>query len=134
MVCMSSETKTRNARTKARRRMAASTHSYVSCTHAPRPGIDARSSGTSEDSKTTTLSRVDRGARVRHPTHVRTASIVHLRAGGPPPDLGVLEDAVGLDVDLRSGQLRRESRVLAFLADRERQLVVGHERPHSLAR
>src|SRR6478672_8984094 len=110
MVCMSSGPDTRNARTKARRRMAASTHSYVSCTHAPRPGNDARSSGTSEDSKTTTLSRADRGARVRHPTHVRTASILHLRAGRPATaqPSRVLEDAVGLDVDLRSGQLRRE--------------------------
>ncbi len=46
----------------------------------------------------------------------------------------VLEDGVGLDVDPRARELRGEAGVLALLADRERQLVVGHERAHGLRR
>lgn len=46
-VCVSSGPDTRNARTKARRARALLTHASVSCTHAPRPGRTARSSGTS---------------------------------------------------------------------------------------
>ena len=85
MVCVSSGPDTRNARTKARRRMAVSTHSLVSWTHAPLPGIDARSSGTRTESMATTRRRADRGARVRHPTHVRTASILHAGRYAPDP-------------------------------------------------
>ena len=88
------------------------------------------------DSTATTLRSEDRGARARHPTHVLTGSILHLRAGSPPTSalrLSRLEDRVGLDVDLRAGQLRGEAGVLALLADRERELVVGHERAHGLA-
>ena len=44
-----------------------------------------------------------------------------------------LQDAVGLDVDLRAGELGGQAGVLPLLADRERQLVVGHERPDGLA-
>src|SRR5690554_4976168 len=40
--------------------------------------------------------------------------------------------AVGLDIDLRPRQLGGETGVLALFADRERQLVIRHERPHSL--
>ena len=46
----------------------------------------------------------------------------------------LLEDGVGLDVDLRAGELGGEPGVLALLADRERELVVGHERADGLAR
>jgi len=74
----------RSARTKARRFSAASTHSPVGCTHAPRPGIDALSSQTSEDSMATTRRSADRAERVRHPTHVRTASILHLPSRASP--------------------------------------------------
>ena len=81
MVCVSSGPDKRNARTKARRRSAASMQSFVSCTHAPRPGIVARSSRTSTESMDTTLRRADREARVRHPTHVRTGSMLHPRLG-----------------------------------------------------
>src|SRR5690606_15805284 len=41
-------------------------------------------------------------------------------------------DGVGLDVDARSRQLRGQTGVLPLLADRERELVVGHEGPHRL--
>ena len=54
------------------------------CTHAPLPGIDARSSGTRVESTATTRRSEDRGARARHPTHVRTGSMLHLWAGRPP--------------------------------------------------
>lgn len=77
-VCVSSGPDTRNARTKARRARAFPTHASVSCTHAPRPGRIARSSLTSTDPSATTRRSDDRGARARHPTHVRTGSIVHL--------------------------------------------------------
>src|SRR5690606_21577103 len=51
----------------------------------------------------------------------------------PRPRLSVLvEDAVRLDVDLGARELRGEAGVLALLADRERQLVVGNERAHGL--
>ena len=81
----------------------------------------------------TTLRRAARGARVRQPTHVRTGSILHLvhPASPEPGEAGVrsrsVEDAVGLDVDLRAGELGGQTRVLAFLADRERKLVVGDQ-------
>ena len=39
-----------------------------------------------------------------------------------------LQHAVGLDVDLGAGELGGQTGVLALLADRQRQLVVGHER------
>ncbi len=77
-VCVSSGPDTRNARTKARRARAFPTHASVSCTHAPRPGRTARSSLTRTDPSATTRRSDDRGARARHPTHVRTGSIVHL--------------------------------------------------------
>ena len=111
----------------------------------------------------TTLSRADRGARVRQPTHVRTGSILHLslallrgrgvladldalagarhaipsRGASTPPHRMVplrLEDRVRLDVDLRAGELRGQAGVLALFADRERQLVIGHERADGLGR
>lgn len=77
-VCVSSGPDTRNARTKARRARAFPTHASVSCTHAPLPGRTARSSLTRTDPSATTRRSEDRGARARHPTHVRTGSIVHL--------------------------------------------------------
>ncbi len=77
-VCVSSGPDTRNARTKARRVRAFVTHASVSCTHAPRPGSTALSSGTRTDPSATTRRSEDRGARARHPTHVRTGSILHL--------------------------------------------------------
>ncbi len=80
-VCVSSGPDTRNARTKARRARAFLTHASVSCTHAPRPGRTARSSATRIDPWATTRRSEDRGARARHPTHVRTGSIVHLAVG-----------------------------------------------------
>jgi len=73
---------TRRARTNARRRMAASRHSVVSCTHAPLPGRTARSSITSAESRATTRRSAERGARRRHPTHVRTGS---MNTPGPVP-------------------------------------------------
>jgi hypothetical protein len=81
-VCVSSGPDTRNARTKARRVSAFVTHASVSCTHAPRPGRTARSSLTRTDPSATTRRSEDRGARARHPTHVRTASILHLAPTG----------------------------------------------------
>ena len=77
-VCVSSGPDTRNARTKARRARAFPTHASVSCTHAPRPGRTALSSLTRTDPSATTRRSEDRGARARHPTHVRTGSILHL--------------------------------------------------------
>src|SRR5690606_17791453 len=44
----------------------------------------------------------------------------------------IFEDAVGLDVDSRARELGSQACVLPFLADRERQLVVGHQRPNRL--
>jgi len=81
-VCVSSGPDTRNARTKARRVRAFPTHASVSCTHAPRPGRTALSSRTRTDPSATTRRSEDRGARARHPTHVRTGSIVHLTVAG----------------------------------------------------
>src|SRR6478609_453612 len=137
MVCVSSGPDTRSARTKARRRIAASMHSGVSCTHAPLPGSTARSSRTRTESMATTLRRAEREARVRHPTHVRTGIILHPDSESKPtagrPGSGVLEDRIGLDVDLGARELGGEARVLPLLADRERQLVVGDERADCLA-
>lgn len=38
-----------------------------------------------------------------------------------------LHDRVGLDVDFRSGQLRRQSSVLTLFSDRKRELIVGYQ-------
>ena len=53
-------------------------HSGVGCTHAPRPGRTALSSTMRVSFWFTTLRRVEREARARQPTHVRTGSILHL--------------------------------------------------------
>src|SRR5690606_32216727 len=46
--------------------------------------------------------------------------------------LVLVQDRIRLDVDLRARGLRGESGVLALLADRERQLVVGDQSAHGL--
>ena len=45
----------------------------------------------------------------------------------PPPDSSSCELRLALDVDAPAGEPRREAGVLAFLADRERQLEVGND-------
>lgn len=67
---------TLSARAKAPRDTASSIHRGVGCTHAPRPGSTARSSGVSRPSCSTTRSNSPRGTRRRHATHVRTGSIL----------------------------------------------------------
>lgn len=133
-VCVSSGPDTRNARTKARRVRAFLTHASVSCTHAPRPGRTARSSATRTDPSATTRRSEDRGARARHPTHVRTGSTLHLVIVGTIGPSVVFEDAVGLDVDLGARELGGQASVLPLFADRQRQLVIGHEGAHGLGR
>jgi hypothetical protein len=62
----------RSALAKARRRSAACRHSGVGCRDAPRPGSIRRGSGTRVPCRATTRSSSVTGARVRHPTQVRT--------------------------------------------------------------
>jgi hypothetical protein len=78
----------RSARGKARRRTAAFRHSGVGCRDAPRPGSVRRGSGTRAPSRATTRNSSVTGARVRHPTQVRTgfdvSATLHSSAWGVP--------------------------------------------------
>jgi len=47
--------------------------------------------------------------------------------------LELLDLRLGVDVDAPARQLRRQAHVLALLADRERQLVVGNDQLHAMA-
>src|SRR4051812_18748054 len=82
MAWVSSIPSTRSARPKARLCSALSRHSPVGCSHAPRPGRVADGSTTISELWATTLRSEDRGARERQPTHVLTASILHLYIDG----------------------------------------------------
>jgi hypothetical protein len=67
----------RNARVKARRRIAESRHCWSRCNHAPRPGrLPAESTVTTQSPfpsrSATTRSNSAANSRLRHPTHVRT--------------------------------------------------------------
>ena len=111
--------------------IAFSTHPETGCTHAPLPGSRAAVSTTTRPSRATTLTSEERGARCRQPRQVLTGSIVPLTAECRRQ---LLHDGVGLDVDPRARELGGEAGVLALLADRERELVVGHEGAHGLER
>ena len=65
-----------NAREKAPRDTARFRHCASGCTHAPRPGSTARSSGTNRPSRSTTRSNSLRAARRRQATQVRSESIL----------------------------------------------------------
>ncbi len=142
----SSENRPRRARSHARRRRAFSRQSLLGCSHAPRPGIAARVSTTTRSPRATRRTRFDLESRSWHPTQVRTggtgaassvASRPPLRRTGIPGLLRVVAHTVLLlggvrvDVDAPPGEAGREASVLALLADRERQLVVGHHHPGS---
>src|SRR5271156_979522 len=73
----------RNARAKARRRIASLTHCGTGCSHAPRPGsVPAGSTITAYSpfptDTATTRSSSTANSRFRHPTHVRTGPSVCL--------------------------------------------------------
>lgn len=142
----SSENRPRRARSHARRRRAFSRQSLLGCSHAPRPGIAARVSTTTRSPRATRRTRFDLESRSWHPTQVRTggtgaassvASRPPLRRTGIPGLLRVVAHTVLLlggvrvDVDAPPGEAGRKASVLALLADRERQLVVGHHHPGS---
>ena len=79
---VSGEPVMRNARPKARRRIAASRHRSVGCSHAPRPGrLPVWSTVTAHSPfpfhTATTRRRSTANSRFRHPTHVRTGPSVH---------------------------------------------------------
>src|SRR5215216_260394 len=156
------------ARLNPRRATAACQQSWVSCSQAPRPGSLVMGSGTSAPPTLAKRRSCERGARSRHPTHVRSgladdvAVLVGqrlvrvepavararqrgVRAAAPVPEdrgaaaAGLLllavarvlllagELGLGADVDAPAGQPGGEPRVLALAADRERELVVGHD-------
>jgi hypothetical protein len=81
---------------------------------------------------------------VRHLLRIAPVEVAHAAAtgasdrtglpGGRHSRLLLVEHRIRLDVDLRAGQLGGEARVLPFLADRQRQLVVGHQRANRLER
>ena len=169
---VSGEPVMRNARAKARRRIAACRHCWSGCSQAPRPGrLPAASTVTAQSPFPSSQRPLE---AVRRPTLAsgirRTSAPVHpyrsmrarpkSRAGsrlestvtasrGSEPRcrrLSVARGAAGVcvpgavglsgaaaaiaaDVDPPAGQPGRQPGVLALLADRQRQLEVGHHHP-----
>src|SRR5918992_4040580 len=75
------DTGARSVRLNPRRATAVSQQSWVSCNQAPRPGSLVLGSGTSAPSTLAKRQSCERGARLPHPTHVRS---------GLADDVGVL--------------------------------------------
>lgn len=82
----------------------------------------------------TTLISSRFGREALQPVHMRSGTFRFLSNSNPPRDL-LLGLSVGdraglalaLDVDLQPGELGRQARVLALLADGQGQLVVRHD-------
>src|SRR5438270_11304081 len=105
-----------SARSKARRLRASSTHAGSAWTYAPRPLFRPVRS----------LVTVPSGMRTKRTSSAFPASCLHatqVLTGRCAFVLGIAR----LDVDSQPRQLRREARILTVAADRQRQLVAGHE-------
>src|SRR6266567_4702120 len=136
----------------ARRRLARAKQSKLGCRYAPRPGLCAAGSATISPPTATTRSKSDLAARLPHPTHVRItdpgmagnedrmaalpSSLQGRRVGGTWHWVGQCRTdsstrlaclIVRLDIDAPVGQPGRQPDVLAFFADGQRELVVGHD-------
>ena len=144
MVCVSGEPDTRSARTNALRWSALARQLASSCTHDPLPPSAFRSSMTRRLSWMVTLRSEEREPCDRQPTHVRTGSILHLPRVYSRPASGaaehetrmrglvLVENRVWLDVDLGTGELGGQTRVLTFLTDSEGKLVVRNQGANGL--
>jgi hypothetical protein len=143
----------RNARPKARRRIAAPRHCWLGCSQAPRPGrLPAVSTETAcppfPVGTETTRSSSTASSRLRQPTHVRTGPLSVRRCAEAEVSRWITAQStviyltvspvcllrsrlvlgglvVAADIDAPPGQTGRQPGILSFFADGERQLEVG---------